>query len=252
MVAILPLTLVSGIIEPLHKIGDGQALNHFSQPMIFRKVTLPLSARPPLLFAFGSDAVYGLRVDPAAISYLKAGQNFLDFWAEVTVKVRYAAPWMRHAFGELGEKEIPGTKANPRILSYFKSSRFWGTDDSGGQNAWCASFVSWVMEQSNYESPKAAFRARSWSSFGRKLGQPVFGAIAVKSRRGGGHVAFVVGQSEDGKYLFMLGGNQQDEVNITRYPRNVWTSFLLPSDYDSSADALPVYRGGAKIAGSET
>lgn len=231
---------------------NGAAPNRFSQPMVQRQVTLPLSSRPPLLFAFGGDAVFGLKVDPAAMSYLSTGPAFLDIEPEVTVHVRYAAPWMRHAFAELGEKEIPGAKANPKILSYFQSARFWGTDDSGGQNAWCASFVSWVMDQSDYESPKAAFRARSWASFGKALSEPVFGAIGVKSRRGGGHVAFVVGKSEDGKDLFMLGGNQSDEVNISCYPRDVWSSFVVPSDYDSSGDSLPVYRGNAMGAGSES
>ena len=243
-------SLPEGIYETT--IGDGAGPNRFSQSMVRRKVTLPLSSRPPLLFAFGGDGVFGLKVDAAAMSYLSAGQAFLNFGSELAVQVRYAAPWMRHAFAELGEKEIPGAKANPKILSYFKSARFWGTDDSGGQNAWCASFVSWVMDQSDYESPKAAFRARSWASFGRTISEPVFGAIGVKSRRGGGHVAFVVGKSEDGKDLFMLGGNQSDEVNISRYPRDVWSSFVVPSDYDSSGDTLPVYRGEAIGAGSES
>lgn len=243
-------SLPEGLYSTSLSNGSGQGF--LSRSMVLKHLSVPLSSKPPLLFAFGGEAIFGLKVDAAAFSYLNSRQAYLDLGKEITVKVQYAAPWMRHAFAELGEKEVPGPKANPRILSYFKSARFWGTDDSGGQNAWCASFVSWVMEQSNYESPKAAFRARSWASFGRTINQPIFGAIGIKSRRGGGHVAFVVGQSADGKDLFMLGGNQNDEVNISRYPKNAWTSFVVPSNYDCSGDSLPIYWGEAVGAGTES
>jgi hypothetical protein len=36
------------------------------------------------------------------------------------------APWIDTAQVEIGQKETGGAKANPRILEYFKASRFWG------------------------------------------------------------------------------------------------------------------------------
>ena len=161
------------------------------------------------------------------------------------------ALWMKTAYEELGEKEVAGKKANPKILQYFKSSKFWGTDDSGGANAWCASFISWVMKQHGYQPPPNAFRAKSWSGFGKTVTLPTYGSIGIKSRKGGGHVAFVVGKSSDAKTLYMLGGNQDDEVNIRSYDKNVWTTFVLPSDYDASLDTLPIYTKNANESGSE-
>ncbi len=38
-------------------------------------------------------------------------------------------PWVKTAYGELGQSEVAGAKANPRILNYFNVSKFWGTDD---------------------------------------------------------------------------------------------------------------------------
>jgi len=128
---------------------------------------------------------------------------------------------MLTAKNELGEKEISGKKANKQILEYFKASKFWGTDDSGGENAWCGSFVSWVMKENNYSPPSNAFRAKEWKKFGKTIADPIYGAIGVKSRKGGGHVAFIVGKSKDGKYYYMLGGNQSDEVNITKYNKDL-------------------------------
>jgi len=168
-------------------------------------------------------------------------------------KIKYpkVAPWMITAMNELGQREISGIRANPKILEYFKASRFWGKDDSGSKNAWCASFTSWVMEQHGYTVPKDAYRAKSWGNFGKSVDKPTYGAIGVKSRSGGGHVAFVVGQSRDGKLLYMLGGNQNDEVNIRSYDKNLWEDFFVPIDYDAKNDLLPIYNKNVDAAGRE-
>ncbi len=159
--------------------------------------------------------------------------------------------WMTTAFEEVGQAEIAGSKANPKILEYFKAARFWGTDDSGGQNAWCASFVAWVMKENGYVAVENAFRAKAWSNFGKKIDSPIYGAIGIKSRRGGGHVAFVVGQSSDGQHLFMLGGNQGDMVNVKKYPLSVWDSFVVPDDFNPEGIGLPIYNKPAEDAGRE-
>lgn len=192
----------------------------------------------------------GIRTDRAFFRHLSSLYNCMPNEG-YSLLIQYSAPWMVTAKAELGESEVRGSRANPRILEYFKASRFWGTDDSGGANAWCASFVSWIMKQHGYTPPSNAFRAKAWKDFGRVIEQPIYGAIGIKSRSGGGHVAFVIGESEDGTHLYMLGGNQSDEVNITRYPRNVWTTFVVPEDYDSSNDSLPIYAGDSVSVGSE-
>ncbi len=195
----------------------------------------------------------GIKIKPAFFKFintyaLNTGKD------QLRLKIAYGnqVPWMVTAQQELGEHEVAGSKANPKILQYFKSSKFWGTDDSGGENAWCASFTAWVMEQHGYTPPKNAFRAKSWANFGEKVSDPTYGAIGVKSRAGGGHVAFVVGKSQDGKHLYMLGGNQSDEVNIRKYDRSVWETFVIPKDYDNSNDWLPVYNQKAASSGRES
>lgn len=169
----------------------------------------------------------------------------------VCINYPKTAPWMIIAMNELGQTEVTGKNANPRIMEYFKASSFWGEDDSGAQNAWCASFTSWVMNQNGYALPQNAFRAKSWINFGKAISKPIYGAIGVKSRAGGGHVAFVVGRSRDANLLYMLGGNQANEVNICAYDRNLWEKFVVPSNYDAKNDLLPVYNKNAGAAGRE-
>jgi uncharacterized protein (TIGR02594 family) len=167
------------------------------------------------------------------------------------IKFPKVAPWMKTAMGEQGQMEISGPKANPRIIEYHKASGFDAKDDSGKYNAWCASFVSWVIKQHGDTPPKDAMRALSWENFGKPVTKPTFGVIGIKKRDGGGHVAFVVGRSRDGRYLYMLGGNQNDEVNISRYLRNVWEKFVVPEDYNTIHDILPLYTKNVGTAGRE-
>lgn len=208
------------------------------------------SSVPLYLYDFGVSQRAGIKTEQAFFRCLSSLSSFTPTNG-YSLLVRNAAPWMQTAERELGQREVPGSRANPRILEYFRSSRYWGTDDTGEENAWCASFISWIMEQHGYTPPSAAFRAKEWKNFGQTIARPVYGAIGIKSRSGGGHVAFVAGKSSDGSKLYMLGGNQSNEVNISEYPRSVWDTFVVPPHYDISADSLPVYEGLSVGAGSE-
>lgn len=191
------------------------------------------------------------RIDVNGKTHRKINERLRKPGAHLATRPPSFLPWMVTANREIGQAEVAGKKANTKILEYFKASGFWGTDDSGASNAWCASFVAWVMKQSGYKPVAKAYRAKQWTIFGQKINAPVYGAIGIKSRKGGGHVAFVVGRSSDGKHLFMLGGNQEDRVQVKRYPLNVWHTFVFPRGYDTSTMTLPIYTKPAFNAGRE-
>jgi len=153
--------------------------------------------------------------------------------------------WLDLAYKELGVHEIPGKRHNKRILQYHAVSGGFSTDEI----PWCASFVNFIMLKAGYKGPKWPAAAKSWLKFGKSAGRPVLGAIAVKSRKGGGHVCFVVGRDKSGDYLYCLGGNQSDSVCIKKYPRRVFLDFRIPLDYEPKE--LPIYKGTAEAAGRE-
>jgi hypothetical protein len=70
-----------------------------------------------------------------------------------------------------------------------------------------------------------------------RLAGPALGAIAVKSRVGGGHVTFVAGRTR-GNALACCGGNQNDAVNVSAYREDVFKGFYWPK-----GRALPVLVG---------
>ena len=170
------------------------------------------------------------------VRYIKSGQ---------TSEGCQIPRWMKFALNEQGVEEIDGPKANPRILEYFKSAKFWGMDDSTAKNAWCGCFVAWVMDKAGYDIATEAFRAKEWMNrwpAGRRIEKPIYGAVAVMVRKGGGHVGFVMGSIPGKPHLLaILGGNQSDEVNVTAFPQDYFEAFMVPKAYDASNCTLLPY-----------
>lgn len=126
--------------------------------------------------------------------------------------------WMRLAFGEYGEAEVPGPRHNPRVVEYHQSTSYRATSD---EVPWCSSFVCWVLERAGIRSTRSA-RARSWMTWkgAIKLPSPVSGCVVVL-RRGRnpaqGHVGFFLATHHGGKLVVVLGGNQGDTVSVRRF-----------------------------------
>jgi uncharacterized protein (TIGR02594 family) len=136
--------------------------------------------------------------------------------------------WIRIARSYLGLREIPGSKHHPKILQWWRDIKAsWFTDD---ETPWCGAFVGGVLAEDGKPVVKEAARALSWSSYGVRLARPAYGCIAVKTRKGGGHVGFVVGRDQRGN-LMILGGNQNDAVTISPFREADFVAFRWPSVY---------------------
>jgi uncharacterized protein (TIGR02594 family) len=118
----------------------------------------------------------------------------------------------------LGTTEGPGIEDNPAILEMYASiGQDWVEHDDV---AWCAAFVGHCLERAGIKSTRR-LTARSYLSWGIPV--DVFdaqhGDIGIISRGSAswqGHVFFI--DRIEGNWVFGLGGNQSDAVNIKRYP----------------------------------
>lgn len=136
--------------------------------------------------------------------------------------------WYELAEKEIGVKEKLGEQDHPRILEYLKEttlSKKYIKDST----AWCAAFVSAMLEWSKIPSTRSAW-ARSYLKWGIKLDKPMIGCIVVLWRSfkdsPNGHVGFYVG--EDETHIKILGGNQSDQVKISRYPKERLLAYRWP------------------------
>jgi len=131
------------------------------------------------------------------------------------------------AVAELGQKEIEGSGNNPAIVNYAREAGFtWVNDD---ETPWCSIFINWVaMKAGLVRSNQAS--ARSWLNVGEQVdAAPVPGDIVIFWRGSPGswqgHVAILFGFSHDGTRVYSLGGNQDNRVSISDYPRNTVLGF---------------------------
>jgi uncharacterized protein (TIGR02594 family) len=128
-----------------------------------------------------------------------------------------APAWFSWALHEFGTREEPENKG-PAIQRYIDLSHCGAQGDP-----WCAIFANAALEASHVTGTRSA----SSQSFRHSadfvaLPGPALGAIAVFWRgtreSGLGHVGFYRGETVS--YVYTLGGNEGDMVQIEALPKN--------------------------------
>lgn len=127
----------------------------------------------------------------------------------------------------VGCKEVPGAGANPQIMAMLQLDQKWPDND---EVSWCSAFtnyIAWLLRLPRSKS----LQARSWLNVGTVIpieeAEPGFDVVIFKRGSGEqpgpevtdapGHVAFFAGR--EGDQVLVLGGNQGNQVQIARYPR---------------------------------
>lgn len=131
--------------------------------------------------------------------------------------------WLEIAEKEIGQHEIHGGE-NPRIIEYHASTTLKASED---EVPWCSSFVNWCIKQAGIEGTRNAL-AKSWLRWGKEITTPEIGCVCVIKRKEdptrndkatgsatGYHVGFWL--SEDDNLVHLLGGNQSDQVKMSRF-----------------------------------
>lgn len=176
--------------------------------------------------------------------------KIVDLWdasndnAPVAAPVQAGAPaWISVARKLVGTREIPGPQNNGFIAKgWARLGASWFNDD---ETPWCGFFVAHCMDAAGMPIPgKGAFaRAKAWLDWG-KPSQPVLGAVVVFTRKGGGHVGFLVGESTT--HYYVLGGNQDNCVSITPFNKATRPpeGFRWPASLPAGTTKLPKMSGG--------
>ena len=118
-----------------------------------------------------------------------------------------------------GMKEIFGATHNPEIVNMFKEIGYDQIKDD--ETAWCSAAMNYFAKKTGYEYT-GKLDARSWLKMPIMVLKPTMGDIVVLSRGNAnswqGHVGLYI--SSDINDIYVLGGNQNNMINISPYPRS--------------------------------
>ena len=125
---------------------------------------------------------------------------------------------LSNALDEIGVKEISGKQDNPEVIKYFEVTGHGSLHD---ETAWCSAFINYLAKKSGLEYT-GKLNARSWLHVGEKIDSPQKGDIVIFWRESiqswKGHVAIYI--KEQNGYVYVLGGNQNNQVQISAYPKS--------------------------------
>lgn len=96
-----------------------------------------------------------------------------------------------------------------------EARKYLGGNPTGWSREWCGRFLDMVLKKTGHKG--GGNLARGYLKYGKHLPGPRIGAIAVFSRRGGGHVGIVTGVDSNGNPI-VISGNHNDRVAIATYP----------------------------------
>lgn len=118
-----------------------------------------------------------------------------------------------------GLSEVAGPDSNPDILEFFHELDYdWVNDDSA--TSWCSAMLSFYAKKCGYEYHKA-LDARGWLKMPIVVLKPSLGDVVVLWRNDihswEGHIGLFIRWTDT--KVFLLGGNQNNMISISAYPR---------------------------------
>ena len=116
-----------------------------------------------------------------------------------------------------GMKEEPGPASNTNLLDILRQYLGWASDDS--TLSWCSILLDHVAKTHNIERPHSP-AAVDWKKVGSEIDpdEMEMGDVLVfyrdQEKNWQGHVGVFISHSERDGYIWLLGGNQSNQVNI--------------------------------------
>jgi len=138
---------------------------------------------------------------------------------------------VHHANLAVVDSGIDHSRLSPVVA---EARRWLGKNPTGRARLWCARFMNFVLERTGYAGT-GSDAAKSFASYGRRISRPQYGAIAVLSRKGGGHVGVVTGVDRNGNPILIAGNNGRRQVGISVYPKRRVIAYVMPGSGEMMA-----------------
>jgi len=122
------------------------------------------------------------------------------------------------ALEQYGNQAERGEKDNDTIVKYLNVLK---PEISNDDWPWCSAFLAWITSKIGIPQD-VTLASRSWLKVGDEVASPVQGDIVIFWRESEeswkGHVSIYMKETKDDVYV--LGGNQNNMVKISRYPKS--------------------------------
>jgi len=157
--------------------------------------------------------------------------------------------WLTVSLSHVGLREVAGRADNAQLVDMIQTV---ADDYQSDATPWCAGWVSFCLVKAGCKPSGSPLWALSYAQgWGVKLPGPALGAIAVKTRNGGGHVTFVAGRTKSGA-LACCGGNQNDQVSVAPYAESAFNmGFYWPKEAPlpklTGIKSLPIVDTSGKV-----
>lgn len=150
-------------------------------------------------------------------------------------------PWYDQMVSITGTHEVAGSGDSPVIMAWPKAiadkypeMTNYCKEYVHDSIPWCGLTIAYCMTTAGVrpifgESDVKRFLwADAWKEFGR-TSELRKGAVLVFTRNGGGHVTLSDSDTMDGDYYVIRGGNQSDQVNVSRMHKNKLKAIRWPT-----------------------
>ncbi len=117
-----------------------------------------------------------------------------------------------------GMSEKAGKIHNQDVVKLFHELGYKNINDD--ETPWCAAFMNYCAKHVGAQYP-SGLRAKSWLTIGENTNKPKPGDVVVfwrnSKKSSSGHVGLYISESKD--FVYCLGGNQGDKVQICPFPK---------------------------------
>jgi uncharacterized protein (TIGR02594 family) len=108
-----------------------------------------------------------------------------------------------------------------------EARRYIGGNPTSRRSLWCARFMNMVLQRSGHRGT-GSDAASSFARYGQRVPGPQVGAIAVMTRRGGGHVGVVSGIDAHGNPILVSGNNRNRVAEAPVSRRRIY-AYVVPT-----------------------
>ena len=131
------------------------------------------------------------------------------------------------ANASLGSSSPAGDASSGSSDLVMEARHYLGGNPTSRASLWCARFMNMVLQRTGHRGTGSDM-ASSFASYGHRVSGPQVGAIAVMSRRGGGHVGIITGVDARGNPI-MISGNNGNRVKEAPISRGRIYAYVLPN-----------------------